>query len=166
MIVVSDSTPLISLMKASRMDIIPELFGDVLIPQAVFDELTGNESYADEAEQIKNSNYIKVVAVSDERAVSLLQRATGLDRGESEAIVYADDAHADLLLMDEAAGRRVAQSMGLTIMGSVGILVSAFRSGVLTSQEVEVAFERLKASKRHISDRLIQDALDIIHREE
>ena len=43
MIVVSDTTPLISLLKINRIDLLEKLFGDVLIPQAVFDELTVNE---------------------------------------------------------------------------------------------------------------------------
>ena len=46
MIVVSDTTPLISLLKINRIDLLEKLFGDVLIPQAVFDELTVNERYA------------------------------------------------------------------------------------------------------------------------
>ena len=136
MIVVSDSTPLISLMKASQLDILEKLFGNVLIPEAVFSELTANDAFPEEAALIQKSKSIKVVVVSDHKAVSLLQRATGLDCGESEAIVYADDAHADLLLMDEVQGRKVAKSMGLPIMGSVGILINAFRDGLLSESDV------------------------------
>lgn len=163
MIVVSDSTPLISLMKASRLGILEKLFGDVMIPEAVFAELTANDAFPEEAALIQKSAYIKVVRVSDHKAVSLLQRATGLDRGESEAIVYADDTRADLLLMDEAHGRRVAKSMGLPIMGSVGILINAFREGLLTEGDVEAALNRMKQAGRHISERLIQDALDVLY---
>lgn len=49
MIVVSDSTPLISLMKADRLDILHQLFGEILIPDAVFNELTANDRYTEEA---------------------------------------------------------------------------------------------------------------------
>ena len=93
MIVVSDSTPLISLMKAARLDTLYELFGEVLIPEAVFHEVTTNDNFPEEAEQIRNSAFIKVVSVGDMKSVILLQRATGLDRGESEAIIYADAAN-------------------------------------------------------------------------
>ena len=162
MIVVSDSTPLISLMKAERLDTLHKLFGDVLIPEAVFYEVTVNEDFPEEAEQIRNSDFIRVVSVEDEKSVLLLQRVTGLDRGESEAIVYADDNHADVLLMDEMSGRKVAQSMGLEIMGSVGVLVNACREGYLTVDDVERAFQRMRATNRHISERLMRDALDVI----
>jgi len=77
----------------------------------------------------------------------------------------ADDTHADLLLMDEVQGRKVAKSMGLPIIGSVGILINAFRDGLLNEADVETALNRMKQTGRHISDRLIQDALDIVHSE-
>ena len=162
MIVVSDSTPLITLMKAMQLDVLHKLFGDILIPDAVFHEVTTNDNFPEEAEIIRNSSFIRRVSVKDDRAVLLLQRVTGLDRGESEAIIYADDNHADLLLIDENAGRKVAQRVGLEIMGSVGVLVNACREGYLTPSDVEEAFRRMRAANRHISERLIQDALDIV----
>ena len=165
MIVVSDTTPLITLMKASQLDILHKLFGEVVIPEAVYNELTSNNSFKDETELIKNSSFIRVVAVKDRKTVSVLQRATGLDLGESEAIVYADDNETDLLLMDEASGRKVASDMGIEIMGSVGVLVLASREGHLSVSETEEAFHRILSSNRHISEKLINDALDIIHAE-
>ena len=56
MIVVSDTTPLISLLKINRIDLLEKLFGDVLIPQAVFDELTADERFQLEANRIKQMN--------------------------------------------------------------------------------------------------------------
>ena len=51
MIVVSDTTPLISLLKIERLDLLEKLFGNVLIPQAVYEELTVDERFKLEAEQ-------------------------------------------------------------------------------------------------------------------
>lgn len=163
MIVVSDSTPLITLMKASRLDLLKSLFGEVLIPEAVFAEVTSNETFRDVADLIRDSDYINVVKVAYPDRVTFLQRVTGLDRGESEAIVYADESKADLLLMDESAGRRVAQNMKLPITGSVGILVRAYQGGMLTEEEIDTAFDRIRESNRHISEKLIQIALTAIH---
>ena len=166
MIVVSDTTPLITLMKAEKLDILYRLFGEVIIPEAVFSEVTGNKSFKAEADIIRNSDYIKVVKVKNGSQVSFLQRATGLDLGESEAIICADETKADLLLMDEAAGRRVAQNMKLPITGSTGILIRAFQAGIITREEADDAFDRIRNANRHISEKLINMALDIIHSKE
>ena len=83
MIVVSDSGPLISLMKADQLGLLNKLYGEVLIPEAVFSELTTNEKYKSEIEQIKNSSFIRIVIVREKIAVDVLQKVTGLDRGES-----------------------------------------------------------------------------------
>ena len=165
MIVVSDSTPLITLMKATQLQVLHELFGEIIIPEAVYDELTVNEKYIEEAQLINSSAFIRVISVDDRKSVSLLQRAAGLDLGESEAIIYAENNNADLLLVDEASGRRVAKSMGIEIMGSIGVLVSAFRKGILSEDEVNDAFQRIRNANRHISEKLIKDALDVIRGE-
>ena len=91
MIVVSDSGPLISLMKAVKLDLLRELYGEIRIPEAVYAELTGNARYSQEAELIRSCSFVQVVAVGERKAVDILRRASGLDLGESEAIVYADD---------------------------------------------------------------------------
>ncbi len=162
MIVVADTTPLISLMKAARLDILELLFKEVLIPQAVYEELTTNSDFQDEANQIKNSSFIKVVTVKEHKAVDVLRRSSGLDLGESEAIIFADDSKADVLLMDEARGRQVAKNMGLYIMGTVGILLFAYEEKVLTSSDVEDAMEKLRKADRHIGDDIINYALSKI----
>ena len=62
MIVVSDTTPLISLMKADRLGLLEHLFQEVLIPEAVFAELTTNPKHQQETEQIKMRSFVRVVA--------------------------------------------------------------------------------------------------------
>ena len=89
MIVVSDTTPLISLLKINRIDLLEKLFGDVLIPQAVFDELTVNERFRLEADEIRQKKFIVVKPVNNPESASILKRAAGLDQGESEAIVLS-----------------------------------------------------------------------------
>ena len=61
MIVVSDTTPLISLLKIDRIGLLEKLFGQVLIPQAVFDELTTDERFELEADQIKRKQFEKII---------------------------------------------------------------------------------------------------------
>lgn len=68
---------------------------------------------------MKESSFIKTVAVEDIKSVELLRRSTGLDAGESEAIILSDKLKASILLMDEVKGRQVAKQMGIQIMGTI-----------------------------------------------
>lgn len=162
MIVVSDTTPLISLLKIERLSLLERLFGEVLIPQAVFDELTLDERFRLEAEQIRQKQFISVKPVSNLESVSILKRATGLDQGESEAIVLTDELSADILLMDEAKGRAVSNQMGLKIMGTIGVLMAAYEEHELTANEVKECVDGLQRAGRHIGQRHYQMLLDML----
>ena len=160
MIVVSDTTPLISLLKIDRIDLLEKLFGQVLIPQAVFEELTADERFKLEADQISSKQFIIVKAVQNSESASILKRATGLDQGESEAIVLTDELNADVLLMDEAKGRAVSSQMGLKVMGTIGILMAAYEEKELTADEVKWCIEGLQNAGRHISQKHYQMLID------
>lgn len=71
MIVVSDTTPLISLLKISRLDLLEKLFGEVLIPSTVFNELTTDERFQLEANQIRQEKFIVVKEVNNLESVSI-----------------------------------------------------------------------------------------------
>ena len=160
MIVVSDTTPLISLLKIDRIDLLERLFGQVLIPQAVFDELTADERFQLEADQIRQRRFVIVKAVQNPESASILKRATGLDQGESEAIVLTDELNADLLLMDEAKGRAVSFQMGIKIMGTIGVLMAAYEENELTAEEVRTCVRGLQRAGRHIGQKHYQMLLD------
>lgn len=160
MIVVSDTTPLISLLKIDHIDLLEKLFGQVLIPQAVFDELTADQRFKQEAEQIRQRRFIIVKAVRNPESANILKRATGLDCGESEAIILTDELSADVLLMDEAKGRAVSFQMGLKVMGTIGVLMAAYEENELTAEEVRACVKGLQRAGRHISQRHYQMLLD------
>ena len=162
MIVVSDTTPLISLMKIGRLELVEQLFGEVQIPDAVFTELITNPQFSEEAQQIQDGSFIKRVVIDDSKSVDLLRRATGLDKGESEAIILSDICHADLLLMDEVKGRQVAKQMGLHLMGTVGMLRVAYEEKLLSYEDIIECIQVLRVNGRHISDKLFRQLLESI----
>lgn len=154
MIVVSDTTPLISLLKIGHLDLLKDLFDSVILPQSVLDELTVNQEFYEEAQTVKDADYITVEPASDQNEIATFGKAVGLDRGESEAILLSEKLSADVLLMDEVKGRQVARQMNIHIMGCIGILIVAFKNGYLSRSEAEESIEVLRKSGRHISDRL------------
>lgn len=160
MIVIADTTPVISLLKIKRLELLQKLFGEVFIPDAVYKELTSDKRFAGEAYAVTNASYIRAVSVSNPGAVRILRMAEGLDQGESEAIVLTDELQADVLLMDEAKGRAVSGRMGITVMGTVGILISAYEDGLITSEEARMCIDGLQKSGRHIGERHYRMLLD------
>lgn len=163
MIVVADTTPLITLFKIGQIDVLKKLYESVHIPFAVFEELTRNSEFKEEADFFRNCPFLEVHSDLSEDRVSLLRRATGLDLGESEAIILADEQQPSLLLIDESKGRMVAESMKLTITGSIGILFAAYQKELLSSEEIERCVSTLKGMNRFIGEKLFNLLLSMVH---
>lgn len=121
MIVVSDTSCISNLLIIGRADLLERLFGEVVIPVAVRDELL-----------VKHPSvppFVKVRVVSDHAGVAAL--SARLDEGEAEAIILAGELKAEFLLMDETDGREEALRRGLHVIGLLGVLVEAKRLGFL-----------------------------------
>ena len=157
MIVVSDATPIISLAKIEMLDILGILYDEVLLPKAVYDEVCRNKTFADEAAAIKKCAFVQVKTVNMEQSVRLL-RATGLDSGESEAIVLADSLPDSLLLIDERKGRQIALNIGIQIIGTLGILLHAKRLGLVP--HIKPLLDTLLKANIRISESLYHSVLE------
>lgn len=123
MIVVSDTTAVTTLLKAGMEGLLQELFGKVIIPQAVWDEL--------HAFHPKLPDFVVRRAV--ERAGRLQAQTSLLGRGEAEAITLAKEVNADLVLTDDLKARRVAAGLNVKCTGLLGLLVRAKQRGLITS---------------------------------
>ena len=162
MIVIADTTPIITLMKLQRLDLLEKLFDTVIVPNAVYEELVSNSNYLTEAQMVVECPFLKRLEVTDRQSIKILREVVGLDAGESEAIALAEEKHADLLIIDERKGRRVAKQMELKIIGTIGILLQAFDCKILSKTEILSCAENLKNSSIRISDTLFELILDHI----
>lgn len=163
MIVIADTTPIITLLKLERLELLEKIFGQVIIPNAVYEELTANQKYLSEAKVIGDCPFLIRGEVSDRQAIKILREVVGLDVGESEAIALADEQEANLLIIDERKGRRVAKQMGLKITGTIGILIQAFDSEILSRQEIFSCMEILRSGDIRISDALFETVLEHVN---
>ena len=125
MIVVSDTSPLSALAIVGQLSLLHTLYGQLIIPTAVADELRRGGQDDPRIAQILTLSWLKVKPPSDARLVNELQTVYRLDRGESEAIALALELNADELLIDERLGRREASRLGLSITGLLGVLLVA-----------------------------------------
>ena len=126
--VVSNSTPLIALSRINKFSLLREYFGEIYIPEEVYDEVVTRGGNLFGAEEVASAEWIKIENVKSIIAVKSLSIA--LDKGEAEAIVLAREKDA-MLIIDEGEGRRIAESLGLKITGTVGILLLASADGKL-----------------------------------
>lgn len=156
-IVVSNTTPIISLMKIKGINILREIFGEIIISKGVYDELTAKVFLEEEINMINNCDFIKIQEVKNEFAVKLIQKQLNLDLGESEAIVLTNEMKASILIMDERKGRKIAKTMGLNITGTLGVILQAKNKGIIS--EVKPLLDKLIENNIRISDNLYKDAL-------
>lgn len=120
MIIVGDSSVLIALERIGAQELLPRLYGEVHVPEAVWREVFSG------AAAIVPAWLIRHPAPARPSPLDWTER---LDAGEIEAILLAREMPADLLLMDETAGRRAARHLGLRVTGVVGVLIEAKRRG-------------------------------------
>lgn len=127
--IVSNSSPLMNLSAIKKLDLLKKLYKEILIPQAVWDEVVEKGKGQPGAEDVKKASWIKKEMVSN---ISLVETLTlNLDRGEAEAIALAKEKNAELLLIDERLARNVAKHLGLTYIGLLGILREAKSNGLI-----------------------------------
>lgn len=131
MIVISDSTALINLARIGRLELLPAVFRKIIVPQAVWEEVVVNGDGLAGSSEIGLAKWIKVLKINDLRLFRTIHLE--LDKGESEAITLAIEINAELLVIDEASGRKVAAGFGLRTTGVLGILLLAKQRGLIES---------------------------------
>jgi predicted nucleic acid-binding protein len=158
-IVVADAGPLIALARINYLNIIHNMYGNILIPTAVFKELA--------IETNKPGVVILKTAISDgwlkvvETEFSLKEKSVLrllLDKGETEAILLAELVNCRFLLIDERKGRAVAKQRGIPIVGICGLLLLAKEKGFIS--KVVLPLNNLLNIGYRISPKLISQVLD------
>ena len=148
MIVVSDTSPVTALLTIGQAEILQKLFGQVIVPQSVREELS--RSHRD------LPSWLHVEAIKDLAKKERLRKS--VDAGEAEAIVLAKELGADQLLIDEKKGRRIAISEGIPVIGLLGVVLLAKRSNLLPS--ARAVLDRLdREAGVYLSETLRETAL-------
>ena len=131
MIVVSNTSPITNLAAIGQLEMLQKLYAKVLIPQAVYGELTFGGVIQPGEREAQILPWIETKQVTDRVLVTALQME--LDPGEAEAIALAVEVKADLLLLDERRGRLVASRLGLRFVGLLGVLTEAKQQGYISA---------------------------------
>ncbi len=155
MIVVSNTSPINNLAAIAQLNLLSEMYGKVIIPEAVYEELT--KIPVEGTEEVKSSNWIEKRQANNISLVEELKEK--LDPGEAEAIALAIEIKADLLLIDERLGRGIAESFNLDIIGVLGILLEAKKRGLITL--IQPLLEELRNSNFWIKPELYARVLTL-----
>jgi hypothetical protein len=129
MSIVSNASLLINLSRIGKLDLLRDLYDEVIIPEGVWHEVVVEGVGQPGAETIGSAIWIKKRAVKNRELVQALQQE--LDAGEAEAIALSLEIRAELLLMDEHLGREVARHFGLRYSGLIGVLIEAKHKGFI-----------------------------------
>ncbi len=127
--VVVNSTPLVAFWTIGRLDILRDLFHEITIPPAVRDEFLSAEKDA-RRKALHNETWIRVVALENPNRAAVY---AGLDEGEAQVLVLAEEQSASLVLIDERKARRYAERLKLPLSGTLGVLLLAKENGVISS---------------------------------
>ena len=127
--IVSDTSPLRYLVAVQRVDLLPNVFEEVLIPPAVLGELTHPRGLPVVRQWVeKRPDWLNVQRLQSPPPIELTQT---LDAGQCETIPLAIETRPDFVLMDERSGRRAANTSGLSLIGALGVLRESHRRGEL-----------------------------------
>ena len=142
--ILSDTSCLILLEKIGELDLLHKVFGEILITQDVADEYGSKLPEWISIQNPTDKNYQKILEAS-------------VDKGEASTIALAVELVNCLLIIDDLKGRNLAQTLGIEITGTFGVILQAKFSGKITSVNSYLA--RIKQTDFHVSKELEKQIL-------
>jgi uncharacterized protein len=130
-IVVSNSSPLITLARIGRLDLLKQLFGRVHIAAEVHQEVVVRGAGRPAADAVHGADWIEIHGAAHAADLAALRTRHALGAGELATILLARELRADLVIIDERAARRLGQAQGVAVMGCVGILERGHNRGLV-----------------------------------
>ncbi|RAW44767.1 DUF3368 domain-containing protein [Halorubrum sp. 48-1-W] len=154
-VVVSDTSPLLNLSLIGRLDLLKSQFAQITVPTQVWGELTDGAEGVDALRDLREQGFLTLVEV--DRTDLFVEIHHELDLGETAAICCAVQRDADLVLLDERDGRRVARRHDLSLTGVIGVLLRGAETGDV---KLEAELTALREAGFWISDDLFSTVLD------
>ena len=153
MIIICDSSPLIALAHIDQLNLPDALFSEVIIPEAVYKEISITTKPF--ASVLSNWCHNKIRKPENLDTVATFSSILG--EGESEAFVLYQETCADLVLLDDAKARRIANKEGIRFIGTLGMLAVAKRHGLLI--EIKPMLLNLREAGMWITDEILLEIL-------
>jgi predicted nucleic acid-binding protein len=150
-LVIADSGPIFSLAIINKLSLLVELFDDIKISQAVWNEISNDDTkpchasicqfFKERVAQIKGFNELTFV----------------MDYGESESVILYKELQANYLLIDDKKARSIAENFDVNCIGTIGLLLIAKEKHLINS--LNPLFEEFIKNKRFYSTELLNNIL-------
>ena len=152
MLLIADTSPLISLLVIDQLNLLDQLFEEYYLPKAVWDELNSHNELTDYADQLSSLS-LRVKEIN-----TVYVPMPGIDVGETEAIILCKELQADVLLVDDKKAREVAELLGISCTGTLAVLLRAHGKGLIN--ELRPLFMTLIRENRYYSKILLNQLLE------
>jgi predicted nucleic acid-binding protein len=159
--VISDTSAITNLAAIHNLQLLLQLYSQVMIPEAVYRELADIDPPVPGTLEVQRASWLEVREIVNREVVERLQDEVRLDSGESEAIALALELNADLLLIDERRGRAKADRLGVRITGLLGILVEAKQKNLIVAVKPLID-ELIAKSEFRVSSALYSQILNVV----
>lgn len=154
--VVANTSPIQYLFQLGPLDFLPQLYGEVLVPEGVAQELRNGLDRGVPLPDLRSLGWLRVSTV---KSSAVLPLAAGLGAGEREVLALALELGQPLVILDDALARRFAQRLRLSLTGTLGLLLKAKQSGRI--EQVAPFLNRLEALRFRLDASTRADVLEM-----
>ena len=130
MILVLDSSPLITLARIAKLPLLQNLAQQTIIPSGVYQEIVSTGKNRPGASSVQTTTWLVQKTPTDASAINRLKQRLG--KGETEAIVLAKELPGSIVVLDDALARRVAREEKVPVVGTIGLLIHAKHKGLVS----------------------------------
>lgn len=155
-IVIVNTSPIFYLNRLDCLDVLRKLYGRIIIPQAVVNELEAGKRVGEDVPEINDCEWITVKEVNVPAFISII---TDLGQGEAEVLALACEETDALIIVDDALARRIAKLRGLRLTGTAGVFLKAKAENHIT--EIKPFLNKMKDIGFYLTGNLISDILKI-----
>lgn len=150
--VIVNTTPLIALSHVGQLNLLKELYGEIIIPQAVFEEVSVKVDSVCKKEVDSSLDWIRVEKIRNQMAKDMYK--TQLHEGEVEVMILAKEVAADVVIIDDANAKKYAKYLKLPVTGTLGVLLRARQMGYV--DKLEPVLRQMVEKGIYISQSLIE----------
>lgn len=163
--VIINATPLIHLGKLGKLNLLTQLYSNIITTREVKNEVLTKNYPEYSVLKMAFDNWIMIQDANDKTVMDNLILSQQIDFGEASVIALALEQENDvLLLLDDLIARSVAKSLGIEISGTLGIILEALYSKILSADEIKLLFDDLVTETSfRISVKLYQSITQLIN---